>query len=131
MATPVAHTVRNADSGFHYARVRVAGKLIWKSLKTGRMTVAQLRLGDFLKQNQSRYYVGRQCARIAFTGALSVYLLGKGAAHSLRVESPSWLIRRVPSRAKASTLQGPWPWLRVSATVRVRRFQNLMSPSVL
>lgn len=52
--TPVANLVRNAASGMYYARVRVSGKLIWKSLRTDRMTVAQLRLGDFLKQERHR-----------------------------------------------------------------------------
>ena len=52
--TPVANLVRNAASGTYYARVRVDGKLIWKSLKTDRMTVAQLRLGDFLKEISKR-----------------------------------------------------------------------------
>jgi hypothetical protein len=45
--TPVANLVRNEASGVYYARVRVAGKLIWKSLKRDRMTVAQLRLEIF------------------------------------------------------------------------------------
>ena len=31
--TPVANLVRNAASGVYYARVRVRGKLIWKTLK--------------------------------------------------------------------------------------------------
>jgi len=41
--TPVANLVRNASSGLYYARVRVRGKLIWKSLKTDCMSVAKLR----------------------------------------------------------------------------------------
>jgi hypothetical protein len=31
--TSVANLVRNTASGVHYARVRIKGKLIWKSLK--------------------------------------------------------------------------------------------------
>jgi hypothetical protein len=45
--TPVANLLRNAKSGASYARARVGGKLLWKSLKTDRMSVAQLRLGNF------------------------------------------------------------------------------------
>src|SRR5688500_17873456 len=52
--TPVANLVRNALSGIYYARVRVRGKLIWKTLKTDRMSVAKLRLGDFLKEENHR-----------------------------------------------------------------------------
>ena len=61
--TPVANLVRNAASGGYYARVRIAGKLIWKSLKTDRMTVAQLRLGDFPKQERHRAEAVQATAR--------------------------------------------------------------------
>jgi len=47
--TPVANLVRHVRSGNYYARIRVRGKLIWKSLKTDRISVAKLRLGDFHK----------------------------------------------------------------------------------
>lgn len=50
--TPVANLVRNAASGVYYARVQVSGKLIWKTPKTDRMSVAKLRLGDFLKEQK-------------------------------------------------------------------------------
>jgi hypothetical protein len=38
--TPVANLVRNAASNMYYGRLRVSDKLIWKSLKTDRMTEA-------------------------------------------------------------------------------------------
>jgi integrase len=52
--TPVANLVRHVQSGNYYARIRVRGKLIWKSLKTDRISVAKLRLGDFHKQERQR-----------------------------------------------------------------------------
>ena len=52
--TPLANLVRNTASGNYYARVRLKGKLIWKSLKTDRLAVAKLRLGDFLKGENHR-----------------------------------------------------------------------------
>jgi integrase len=54
LKTPIANLVCNATSGVYYARVRVRGKLIWKTLKTDRMSVAKLRLGDFLKEENHR-----------------------------------------------------------------------------
>ena len=51
---PVAKLVRNAAPGVYYGRVRSRGKLIWKSLKTDRISVAKLRLGDFLKEDTHR-----------------------------------------------------------------------------
>jgi len=42
--TPVANLVRHVQSGNEYARIRVRGKLIWKFLKTDRISVAKLLL---------------------------------------------------------------------------------------
>jgi hypothetical protein len=47
---PVANLVRNSASGNYYARIRLKGKLIWKSLKTDDLAVAELRLGDVRKE---------------------------------------------------------------------------------
>src|SRR5450755_4786215 len=52
--TPVANLIRHVQSGNYYARIRVRGKLIWKSLKTDRISVAKLRLGDFHKEERQR-----------------------------------------------------------------------------
>jgi hypothetical protein len=52
--TPMANLVRHVQSGNYYARIRVRGKLIWKSLKTDRISVAKLRLGDFHKEERQR-----------------------------------------------------------------------------
>src|SRR5437660_11038731 len=52
--TPVANLVRNITSGNYYARISVRGKLIWKSLKTDRISVAKLRLSDFHKAARQR-----------------------------------------------------------------------------
>jgi hypothetical protein len=48
--TPVANLVRHVQSGKYYARIHLQGKLIWKSLKTDRVSVAKLRLSDFHKE---------------------------------------------------------------------------------
>jgi integrase len=73
--TPVANLVRNAASGTYYARVRVRGKLIWKSLKTDLMSVARLRLGDFLKEENHRAEVTQATSRgkMTFGDALTIY----------------------------------------------------------
>ena len=47
--TQYANLVRYAPSGIYFARMRVKGKLIRKSLKTDVMTVAKLRLSDMEK----------------------------------------------------------------------------------
>ena len=49
----MANLVRHIQSGNYYARIRVRGKLIWKSLKTDRISVDKLRLSDFHKEENA------------------------------------------------------------------------------
>ena len=73
--TPVANLVRHVQSGNYYARIRVRGKLIWKSLKTDRISVAKLRLGDFHKEERQRASTLAAVARgkMSFGDALATY----------------------------------------------------------
>jgi hypothetical protein len=48
--TPFANLVRYVPLGTYFARLRVGGKLIRKTLKTDVLSVAKLRLGDLEKQ---------------------------------------------------------------------------------
>lgn len=50
--TPVANLIRYKPSGMYFARVRIRGKLFRHSLKTDVMSVAKLRLRDFIKDKQ-------------------------------------------------------------------------------
>ncbi|MCO5053524.1 MAG: hypothetical protein M9920_14670 [Verrucomicrobiae bacterium] len=51
------------------------GKLIWKSLKTDRISVAKLRLSDFHKEERQRAAVNKSVARgkMTFGNAVTVY----------------------------------------------------------
>ena len=52
--TQFANLVRYVPSGTYYSRLRVAGKLIRKSLKPDVLSVAKLRLADLDKQERQR-----------------------------------------------------------------------------
>jgi integrase len=52
--TPYANLVRYEPSQKYFARIRVKGKLILKSLKTTTLSVAKLRLADFEKAERAR-----------------------------------------------------------------------------
>lgn len=73
--TPIANLVRNTASGIYYARPRIKGKLIWKSLKTDSLSVAKLRLGDFLKEENHRAEVVQSASRgkMTFGDAVAIY----------------------------------------------------------
>ena len=57
--TPIANLVRNAASNNYYGRLRVSDKLIWKSLKTGRMRVVKIGIESANKRFRSElpYYL--------------------------------------------------------------------------
>ena len=52
--TAVQNLVRYAPSGTYFARFRVGGKLVWKSLKTATFFVAKERLPDTLRDHRSK-----------------------------------------------------------------------------
>jgi hypothetical protein len=69
----VANLVCHVQSGNYYARIRVRGKLIWKSLKPDRIGVAKLRLSDFHREERQRASAQKAVARgkMIFADALA------------------------------------------------------------
>jgi integrase len=61
--TQFANLVRYLPSGTYYARLRVAGKLIRRSLKTDVLAVAKLRLTDFERAERKRVEAGDAVAQ--------------------------------------------------------------------
>lgn len=54
LKTQYANLLRYEPTGVFFARIRVGGKLIWRSLKTKTITVAKLRLADLEKEERGR-----------------------------------------------------------------------------
>src|SRR5579863_4903920 len=81
--------LRLVQSGNYYARIRVRGKLIWKSLKTDRISVAKLRLSDFHKEERQRSAAHSAVARgkMVFSRALQTYRERLTGDHSLKDRS--------------------------------------------
>ena len=71
----VANIVRYVPSGIYFARAKVGGKLIRQSLKTDKLTVAQLRVGDLLKQQRSRLEARTEASKgkMTFGNAIGIY----------------------------------------------------------
>lgn len=61
--TQFSNLIRYKPSGTYFARVRVKGKLIRKTLKTDTLSVAKLRLGDLEKFERQSTLI-RGCARL-------------------------------------------------------------------
>jgi integrase len=73
--TPVANLVRYVPSGTYFARVRVGGKLIHKSLSTDKVSVAQLRLSDLVKEERRKLEARAEGTkgRMTFGEVLNLY----------------------------------------------------------
>jgi hypothetical protein len=92
--TPVANLVRHVQSGIYYARIRVRGKLIWKSLKTDRISVAKLRLSDFLKEERRRSSAHSAVARGKMVFCLALERTAGGSKQTTRLKSAAESIAR-------------------------------------
>jgi len=133
--TPIANLVRNTASKIYYARVRVKGKLIWKSLKTDGLSVAKLRLADFLKEENHKAEVIEAAARgkMTFNDALTIYKQRLEDAQHLKPRAKLYRITTIDALLKS------WPDLK-SADVRkisesdclqwAGRFAKSYAPSV-
>ena len=75
LKTPYANLIRYVPSGIYFSRIRVRGKLIRRSLKTNKLAVAKLRLGDLEKVERQRVEVQGAIAsgNMRFGDALSVF----------------------------------------------------------
>jgi integrase len=115
--TPVANLVRHVQSGNYYARIRVRGKLIWKSLKTDRMSVAKLRLGDFHKGERQRAATQSAVARgkMAFSQALETYRERLKGDYSLKDRSKVYREERIAALLKS------WPELAATDVAQVSK----------
>ena len=70
--TRAPNVVRNSASGTYYARFRVSGKLVWRSLETKAFTTAKTKLPDVIKAEKQLIAAGD--GQITLTQAAKAYL---------------------------------------------------------
>jgi len=73
--THYSNLLRYKSSGTYFARIRINGKLIRRSLKTTALSVAKLRLGDLEKGERQTAEIQISCVdgRMTFGDALAIY----------------------------------------------------------
>ena len=73
--TQFANLVRYVPSGVYFARFKVRGKLIRKSLKTDSLSVAKLRLDDLekLERTSAESHANATRGKMTFGDALEIY----------------------------------------------------------
>lgn len=105
--TSYANLIRYVPSGIYYARLRVKGKLIRKSLKTDVLSVGKLRLGDFEKQERQRAEMGEAAAhgRMTIGDAMATHRQRVAGDASLKPRTKDYHEQRMTALLKS------WPGL--------------------
>ncbi len=113
----MANLVRHVQSGNYYARIRVRGKLIWKTLKTDRISVAKLRLSDFHKEERHRANAQKAVARgkMTFGQALETYRERLKGDQSLKDRSKAYREERIAALLKS------WPELEQTDVAQISK----------
>lgn len=90
--TAVQNLVRYQPSGTYYARFRVGGKLVWKSLRTSAFSVAKQRLSDTVRDYRTHFESAAAFAdgKMTFANAADVYLRKVRASISLKPRSKDY-----------------------------------------
>ena len=93
----VANLYRYAPTGVYYARPRIKGKAKVKCLKTDKLTVAKLRLGDFLKEEHRKAESIDNTVRgkVTFGDAIEVSKTRLEADKALKPRSKDHLLERL------------------------------------
>jgi integrase len=134
--TAVQNLVRYVPSGTYFARFRVGGKLVWKSLKTATFSVAKQRLPDTLRDHRSKIesFTAFAEGKMTVGDAAEVYLHKVRVSASLKPRSKDY------RELMIDFIRRSWPTLfgtdvrKVSprdCEVWLSRYQQRYSPSVI
>jgi integrase len=134
--TAIQNLVRYRPSGTYFARFRVGGKLVWKSLKTSTFSVAKQRLPDTLREHRSKLesFAAFADGKMTVSDAADVYLHKVRASLSLKPRSKDYREMLI------DFINRSWPALFGTDVRKVRerdcqewlvRFQKLYAPSVV
>ncbi|HLH56306.1 MAG TPA: site-specific integrase [Verrucomicrobiae bacterium] len=111
--------IRYRSSGTYFARLRVRGKLIVKSLKTNRVTVARLRLTDVEKTERQRaeHLTADAAAngKLTFGQALALYRKRLEGDMSIKPRTKDYYNERIAALLKS------WPSLKETDVARVTK----------
>jgi len=119
--TPYANLVRYKPSEVYFARLRVKGKLIRRSLKTNSITVAKLRLADLEKSEQQKAQSTLAVAngKMTFADALAVFQARIKANPDLKPRTKEYCAFRISALLKS------WPGLAEKDVSRITNAECL------
>ncbi|HWC58651.1 MAG TPA: hypothetical protein VHC44_03080, partial [Verrucomicrobiae bacterium] len=107
LKTPFANLIRYVPSGVYFSRIRVAGKLIRRSLKTNKLAVAKLRLADLEKIERQRVEIQGAVTNgnMRFGDALTIFRSRLHGDSSLKPRTKEFREERIASLLRS------WPEL--------------------
>jgi hypothetical protein len=113
--TPYANLLRYTPSQVYFARVRIKGKLIRRSLKTDSITVAKLRLADLEKgeRQKARSATAVANGKMTFGDALAVFKTRVEANPALKPRTKEYCAYRFAALLKS------WPGLEGTDVSRI------------
>ncbi len=119
--TQYSNLIRYIPSGKYFARIRVQGKLIRKSLKTDRISVAKLRLGDFEKEERRNVEsrVAAASGKMTFGEAVGTFQERLKADIHLKPRSKEYREERVAALLRS------WPGLNERDVRQISRHECL------
>ena len=105
--TQYANLIRYVPSGTYYARIRICGKLLRKSLNTDLITVAKLRLGDLEKAERQAVENKQSLAngKMTFGQAKEIFAQRVQGDASLKPRTKQYYVERVGALLRS------WPGL--------------------
>jgi len=119
--TPYANLVRYEPSGKYFARLRVRGKLIRRSLKTTQLRVAKLRLGDLEKgeRQKAEHQTAVTDGGMTFGDALAIYRQRLNGDGSLKPRSKEYREERIAALLKT------WPGIETTDVRKISKHDCL------
>jgi integrase len=120
-STQYANLIRYVPSGKYYARIRVRGKLIKKSLKTAKISVAKLRLSDLEKaeRQNAENQLESSDGKMTFSQAMEIYRQRLKGDASLKPRTKDYHEERLKALLKS------WPDLQSTEVRRITKTECL------
>ena len=117
--TPFANLIRYEPSKVYFARLRVKGKLIRRSLKTSVLTVAKMRLADLEKEERSKVKSQDAVAegKMTFGDCLEVFKTRLNGDPNAKPKTKEYYHQRILALSRS------WPELASMDIGRVTRTQ--------
>lgn len=103
LKTQYANLIRYVPSGTYYARLRVKGKLIRKSLKTDAISVAKLRLADLEQAERQAAATQKENSqgKMTFGQAVQTYKSQTENGHLLKPASKKYRLELITALLKS------------------------------